>query len=100
MSRLCSPLLDLTDEEAVLIPPDELDRLEAEALHRFRATRRYDHRQWGYLVETWNDATPEERQDRRDVCVRAGGHDWRRMPMDAVRVCQRCLTYRFEDPND
>lgn len=99
MSALCSPLLDLSDEEAVRLSPEALDRLEADALQRFRAARRYDYVQWAYLVETWNDLDPEDRKARHAVCARTGRHDWRGMPMDGVKVCQRCVTYKMEDPS-
>lgn len=96
MTTLCSPLLGLTDKEAALIGPDELDRLEADALREFKAARKYTHRQWDYLVETWNDLTPEERRRRSATCARTGRHDWRKLPMAGAKVCQRCCSYMME----
>lgn len=97
MSQLCSPLLDLTDDEVVRLAPDQIDQLERDALRAFKATRRYTQRQWSYLVETHNDSDPSDREKRRAVCVRSGKHDWRGLPMDGCRVCQRCLSYTTED---
>lgn len=97
MSGLCHPLLGLTDDEAVLIPPAELDRMERDALIAFKVARRYSYLQWSYLVESHNEADPEDRAKRRALCV-SGKHDWRKLPMDRCLVCQRCLSYKLEQP--
>jgi hypothetical protein len=96
MSALCSPLLDLSDAEAAAISPDELDRLERDARQRLRIARKLDSRQWGYVVEEWNDLLPNERQERRAVCLK-GKHDWASLPAIGARVCKRCITYAMED---
>lgn len=88
-------LMALDDEQLATLTPSDVRRLELAALRRFNTTPRFDHGQWSHLVETWNDAMPNERQQRHDYCKR-NGHQWVSLPMEGAQVCRRCVTYRVE----
>lgn len=89
-------LLVLDDAQLAGLTPSDVRRLELAALRRFNTTPRFDHGQWDHLVETWNDAMPNERQRRHAYC-RQHGHQWVALPMDSAQVCRRCVQYRVEE---
>lgn len=74
------------------IAPEQAAEREAAAVRRLAVARRFDLDQWGYVVETANQAPPAERDKRRRYCARAGRHDWVKLPLDGVKICRRCWT--------
>lgn len=86
-------LLPLSREEQERLDPGTLAELLLAAQLRLATTKRLDRRQWDFLVERWNDLSPQERQDRAARCWTK--HDWVLLPLDdAAFVCRRCLAYR------